>query len=30
MWRGDHIPAWYLLLMAVLGILSGCQSLQDL
>ena len=24
------IPAWYLLLVAVLGILSGCQSLRDL
>ena len=24
------IPAWYLLLVAVLGIMSGCQSLRDL
>ena len=24
------ISAWYLLLVAVLGILSGCQSLRDL
>lgn len=23
-------PAWYLLLLAVLGILSGCQNLGDL
>ncbi len=28
--RGIRIPAWYLLLVAVLGILSGCQSLWDL
>ena len=33
--QADHasrsrIPAWYLLLVAVLGILSGCQSLRDL
>jgi hypothetical protein len=28
--RGVRFPAWYLLLVAVLGILSGCQSLQDL
>jgi hypothetical protein len=28
--RGVGFPAWYLLLVAVLGILSGCQSLQDL
>ncbi len=28
--RGVCIPAWYLLLVAVLGILSGCQSLRDL
>ena len=27
--RGIRIPAWYLLLVAVLGILSGCQSLRD-
>ena len=27
---GFRIPAWYLLLVAVLGILSGCQSLRDL
>ena len=27
--RGVRIPAWYLLLVAVLGILSGCQSLRD-
>jgi len=25
-----RIPAWYLLLVAVLGILSRCQSLRDL
>jgi hypothetical protein len=24
MWRGIRIPAWYLLLVAVLGILSRC------
>ena len=28
--RGIRIPAWYLLLLAVLGILSNCQSLRDL
>jgi len=28
--RGIRIPAWYLLLVAVLGILSQCQSLRDL
>ena len=28
--RGIRIPAWYLLLAAVLGILSRCQSLRDL
>lgn len=28
--RGIRIPAWYLLLVAVLGILSNCQSLRDL
>jgi hypothetical protein len=28
--RGFRFPAWYLLLVAVLGILSGCQSLRDL
>jgi hypothetical protein len=28
--RGIRIPAWYLLLVAVLGILSGCESLRDL
>ena len=27
---GVRIPAWYLLLEAVLGILSHCQSLRDL
>ncbi len=26
--RGVWFPAWYLLLVAVLGILSGCQSLR--
>lgn len=30
MLRGVRIPAWYLLLVAVLGILSGCESLRDL
>jgi hypothetical protein len=30
MWRGIRIPAWYLLLVAVLGILSRCQSVRDL
>ncbi len=28
--RGVRFPAWYLLPVAVLGILSGCQSLRDL
>ena len=28
--RGIRIPAWYLLLVAVLGILSRCQHLRDL
>ena len=28
--RGIRIPAWYLMLVAVLGILSRCQSLRDL
>ena len=28
--RGIRIPAWYLLLVAVLGILSGCRSSRDL
>jgi hypothetical protein len=28
--RGVRIPAWYLLLVALLGILSRCQSLRDL
>ena len=28
--RGIRIPAWYLLLVAVLGILSGSKSLRDL
>ena len=28
--RGVRIQSWYLLLVAVLGILSGCQSLRDL
>ncbi len=28
--RGVRTPAWYLLLVAVLGILSRCQSLRDL
>jgi hypothetical protein len=28
--RGVRIPAWYLLVVAVLGILSGCQSLRYL
>ena len=28
--RGVRIPAWYLLLVAVLGILSKCGSLRDL
>jgi hypothetical protein len=27
--RDIRIPAWCLLLVAVLGILSGCQSLRD-
>ena len=30
MQRGVRIPSWYLLLVAVLGILSDCQSLRDL
>ena len=28
--RGVSFPQWFLLLVAVLGILSGCQSLRDL
>jgi hypothetical protein len=28
--RSVRIPAWYLLLVAVLGILSRCQSLRDM
>ena len=28
--RGVRFPAWYLLLVAVLGILSGCQRWRDL
>ena len=28
--RGVRFPAWYLLLVVVLGILSRCQSLRDL
>jgi hypothetical protein len=28
--RGIRIPDWYLLLVAILGILSSCQSLRDL
>ena len=28
--RGVRIPAWYLLLVAVLGILNGFESLRDL
>jgi len=28
--RGLRFPAWYLLLVTVLGILSRCQSLRDL
>ena len=28
--RGVRISAWYLLLVAILGILSRCQSLRDL
>jgi len=28
--RGVRFPAWYLLLVAALGILSECQSLRDL
>lgn len=28
--RGVRIPSWYLLLVAILGILSQCQSLRDL
>ena len=30
MCRGVLIPAWYLLLVAVLGSLSQCESLRDL
>jgi hypothetical protein len=26
---GNLIPAWYLLMVAVLGILSSCKSLRD-
>jgi hypothetical protein len=28
--RGVRLPTWYLLLVAALGILSGCQSLRNL
>ncbi len=28
--RWVRLPAWYLLLVAVLGFLSGCQSLRNL
>ncbi len=28
--RGIRIPAWYLLLVAILGKLSSCQCLRDL
>ena len=28
--RGVRIPAWYLLLVSVFGVLSRCQSLRDL
>ena len=28
--RGVRIPAWYLVLVAMLGILSRCQSMRDL
>jgi hypothetical protein len=28
--KGIRIPAWYLLLVAVLGILSKCESMRDL
>jgi hypothetical protein len=28
--RGVRFPAWFLLLVALLGILSSCQSLWDL
>jgi hypothetical protein len=28
--RGVRFPQWFLLLVAVLGILSRCQSLRDL
>ena len=28
--RGIHMPAWRLLLVAVLGILSDCDGLRDL
>ena len=27
---GVRLPSWYLLLVAMLGILSGCQSMRDL
>lgn len=30
MQRGVRFPAWYLLLVALLGIVSGCQRLRDL
>jgi len=30
MLRGIRIPDWYLLLVAILGTLSGCQSLVAL
>ena len=29
-WRGVRYPQWYLLLVAVLGILSDCRSSRDL
>jgi hypothetical protein len=28
--RGVHYPQWLLLLMAILGIVSGCRSARDL
>ncbi len=28
--RGVRIPGWYLLLVTVQGVLSGCESLRDL
>ena len=28
--RGVHYPQWFLLLVVVLGILSGCRSSRDL